>query len=101
MVGDSLRFVPLPTLDGWLFTTAPNAGFSANSFALKLFGSTWVVYENPTRHATFGPDAVAPLSFDLHYNDGRRMFHSGSWLPTRLALDLRECKLSRLVIHLA
>lgn len=101
MAGDALRFVPLPTLAEWLFTTVPTAGFGANSFALKLFGCTWVVYENPSRHATFGPDEVAPVRFDLYYNDGRNYSHSGSWLPALLALDLRECRLSRLVIHLA
>ncbi|HUX82115.1 MAG TPA: hypothetical protein VMV35_04700 [Halothiobacillus sp.] len=72
MVEDALRFEPRPTLAEWLFTTEPNDDFGTDSFGLKLFGQTWVVYENPGRHATFGADAVAPVRFDLHYHDARR-----------------------------
>ena len=100
LVEGALRFEPLPTLDEWLFTTAPRDEFDSNSFGFKLFGQTWVVYENPSRRATFGSDAVAPVSFDLHYNDGRRQTHSGKWLPEDMALSLREYQLSKLVIHL-
>jgi hypothetical protein len=96
----SLRFEPCPTLAEWLFTLVADDSFSANSFGFKLFGKTWVVYENPTRRATFGPDAVAPVRFDLYYADGRQLTHTGSWLPADLALHLREYQLSRLVIHL-
>jgi hypothetical protein len=101
LVDGALRFEPLPTLVEWLFTTVPGGGLSANSFAFKLFGQTWIVYENPARLATFGADAVVPVRFDLHYSDGRRLSHNGSWLPAELALRLRELQLSKLVIHLA
>ena len=100
MVEGVLRFEPLPMLAEWLFTTAANGEFNANSFGFKLFGQTWVVYENPSRRATFGTDAVAPVSFDLHYNDGRRQTHNGQWLSEDMALSLREGHLSRLVIFL-
>ena len=98
---DALRFEPHPTLAAWLFTTTPRGEFGKNNFAFKLFGQTWVVYENPTRRDTFGIDAVAPVRFELHYIDGKRQSHQGSWLPELLALDLRECRLSKLVILLA
>jgi hypothetical protein len=100
LVEGGLRFEPRPTLAEWLFTRDADENFSANSFGFKLFGQTWIIYENPTRRATFGPDAVAPVSFDLHYTDGRQHTHSGSWLPAVLALHLREYQLSKLVIHL-
>ena len=100
LVDGLLRFEPMPTLAAWLFTTTASAEVSAHCFGFKLFGKTWVVYENPTHADTFGPDAVVPVGFDLHFADGVRQSHSGSWLPADMALSLRDCQLSRLVIHL-
>lgn len=100
LVDGSLRFDPVPTLAAWLFTTIASAEVSAHSFGFKLFGKTWVIYENPTQGTTFGADAVAPVGFDLHFADGGRQSHRGSWLPADMALSLRDCQLSRLVIHL-
>jgi len=77
------------------------AGFGANSFGFKLFGRTWIVYDNPGRRATFGLGAVAPVSFELHDDDGRVRNHAGPWLPQDMAAELRAAKLSRLVIRLA
>jgi hypothetical protein len=85
----------------WLFTTAPTSGFGPDSFGFKLFGQTWLVYDNPKHCATFGAGAVAPMSFDLHYSDGRRLAHAGHWLPEDLTVDLRDRKLHSLVVHLA
>ena len=80
---------------------APSAsGFGPGCFGLKLFGTTWVVYDNPARRSTFGADGVAPTAFELSYPDGRRLTHAGRWLPEALALDLRECRLTSLVIRL-
>ncbi len=101
VVDGVLRFEPRPTLADWLFTTGPQAGFGAGSFGFKLFGSTWVVYDNPTGRATFGPAAVAPVGFELHYRDGTSRAHDGAWLPEALALHLREARLASLVIRLA
>jgi hypothetical protein len=100
LVGGALRFAPQPVLADWLFTTAPTGGFTADSFGFKLFGHTWVVYSNPARRSTFGPGAVAPVHFELNYLDGNRQLHQGRWLPKDLALNLRDGKLSSLVIGL-
>jgi hypothetical protein len=100
LVGGVLRFAPQPVLADWLFTTTPTAGFAADIFGFKLFGHTWVVYSNPGRHNTFGPGAVAPVRFELNYVDGNRQLHQGRWLPKDLALNLRDGKLSSLVIGL-
>ena len=100
VVDGALRFEPRPTLAEWLFTADPQAGFGAGSFGFKLFGSTWVVYDNPARRATFGPGAVAPVSFELNHLDGTQQAHAGAWLPEALALPLREARLASLVIRL-
>jgi len=101
VVDGALRFEPRPMLADWLFTTQPEGGFGAGSFGFKLFGRTWVVYDNPTRRATFGPAAVAPVSFELHYRDGTLLAHHGAWLPEALALHLREGHLASLAVRLA
>ena len=99
-VDRELRFAPRPTLADWLFTPHDAAASRPDSFGFKLFGSTWVVYENPLRRSTFGAQAVAPVSYQLNYADGSQREHEGAWLPQELALDLREQRLSSLVISL-
>ena len=100
VVDGALRFEPRPVLADWLFTNQPTAGFGANSFGFKLFGQTWIVYDNPKQCATFGPGAVAPAAFELRHADGTRHSHAGRWLHADQALALREGKLASLVIHL-
>ncbi len=100
LVDGALRFEPRPMLADWLFTTLPTEHFSADGFGFKLFGQTWIVYQNPSRRPTFGPHAVAPVSYQLNYLDGRRCTHHDSWLPQAMALDLREQGLASLVIQL-
>ena len=97
---DALRFTPRPTLADWLFTEQPASGFGPNTFGFKLFGSTWVIYDNPLRRNTYGQNAVAPVAFELRYTDGTQSTHTGSSLPGDMAHDLRDCKLSALVIKL-
>ena len=99
-VDGALRFEPHPTLADWLFTAAPTSGFGPDSFGVKLFGQTWVVYDNPKRRSTFGLGAVAPVSFELHFADGSRATHAGGWLPEHQALALRDGQLHSLVIGL-
>ncbi len=100
MTDGALRFEPRPVLADWLFTETATSSAAANSFGFKLFGNTWVVYENQKRRSTFGPDSVTPTAYKLHYADGSVRQHSGAWLPTSLALDLRESKLTQLTIQL-
>jgi hypothetical protein len=95
-----LRFKPQPVLADWLFTSQVSGGFDANSFGIKLFGHTWVVYNNPKRQSTFGPGSVSPVAFELTYADGTTQTHTGDWLPEPLARDLRDGKLQSLVIVL-
>lgn len=95
-----LRFKPQPVLADWLFTSQTIDGLDANSFGFKLFGKTRVVYSNPQRKGTFGPDAVVPVSFTLTYANGSTHMHRGAFLPAPFARDLRECQLQKLEIGL-
>lgn len=99
--GGALRFAPAPVLADWLFTKQPTDGFAADCFGFKLFGHTWVVYSNPSRKNTYGPDAATPIAFELSYADGQQVTHTGAWLPEGLALDLRQGHLASLLITLA
>jgi hypothetical protein len=100
VVGGALRFEPRPVLAAWLFTTQPGQQFGSDSFGFKLFGQTWIVYENPLRRDTFGIGAVGPVSFALHHADGTHSAHGGPWLPAGLASALRDGSLSSVVIRL-
>ena len=100
VVDGALRFEPRPVLADWLFTNRPTGEFGADSFGLKLFGKTWIVYDNPKRCATFGPGAVAPALFELRHANGTRQTQAGNWLPADQALALRDGKLASVVIHL-
>jgi len=95
-----LRFQPRPTLAGWLFTDPEPGACGSNCFGIKLFGTTWVTYLNPSRHDTFGTDAVAVRSFQLEYADGTTFDHAGEWLPDGPAGDLRDGKVTRVLITL-
>jgi hypothetical protein len=101
VVDGAVRFEPRPVLADWLFTTDAAGDLGPSCFGLVLFGKTWVVYDNPERKPTYGDDAVAPVSFELRYGDANVVRHSGAWLPESMALDLREGRLTRLMIHLA
>jgi hypothetical protein len=95
-----LQFKPKPVLADWMFTSQATGGFAANCFGLKLFGHTWVVYNNPRRQNTFGHDAVQPVAFELTYADGTKQTHTADSLPEPLARHLRDGKLQSLVITL-
>ena len=75
-------------------------GSGPGCFGFKLFGQTWVVYDNPANRSTFGVDGVAPMAFELSCPDGHQLTHAGRWLPEALALDLRESRLTSSVIRL-
>ncbi len=95
-----LRFEPAPTLARWLFTTKAEGKFEKNTFGLKLFGKTWVIYDNPSKRDSYGGKGLSPVHYALRYEDGREISHQGNYLPENLALDLRDGKLSRLTITL-
>jgi hypothetical protein len=95
-----LLFKPKPVLADWMFTSQATAGFAANSYGFKLFGHTWVIYNNPRRQNTFGHDAVQPVAFELTYADGTKQARTADSLPEPMARDLRNGNLQSLVITL-
>ncbi len=96
-----LRFEPAPLLAKWLFTTKAESEFGKDTFGLKLFGKTWLVYHNPSKRDTYSGKGVRPKSYTLRYDDGQEIVHAGSYLPETLARDLRDGKLQRLTVELA
>jgi hypothetical protein len=98
--GGELRFEPKPTLARWLFASKADGEFEKNSFGLKLFGKTWLVYHNPSRQDTFSGKGLLPLRYRLRYEDSHETVHEGAYLPDALARDLRDGKLARLDVEL-
>jgi hypothetical protein len=92
-----LLFRPEPVLSGTFFTATEQRvdpfGTSeilpAGSAACALFGSTLLVYLNPSRRDCFGPDAVAPCRFLLYPRDGGTTAVEGPHLESREAEALR------------
>jgi len=101
MVDGGLRFAPEPVLADWLFTTHSTPDVKRDMYGFKLFGKTWIFYHNPKRKSTFGPGAVSPKRFEIHYEDGRTRPHDGPYLPNEQAHELRDLKISRLIITLS
>ena len=100
-VGGQLRFEPSPTIAKWLFTKKAEGDFEKDTFAVKLFGKTWIVYYNPQKRDTYAGKGLRPVRYRVRYENGRELVHEGKSLPDRLARDLRQGQLSRLTIDLA
>lgn len=99
-VNDELRFSPKPTLAGWLFTQKAEAGFAKGTFAVKLFGRTWLVFENPSRKDTFSGRGLQPAAYRCLFTDGGEERHEGAFLPNTLARALRDGKLTSVTVEL-
>jgi len=99
-VNGELRFEPTPTLARWLFSKKAEGEFGKDTFAFKLFGRTWVVYQNPSRRDTFSGQELHPVRYELEYQDGKTQVKEARFLPDPLASDLRDGRLLRLVITL-
>ncbi len=113
MVDGRLRFSPQPRLADWLFTRQPESrmitcldgsqqqvDFAADTFAARLFGSVLVVYHNPSRRSTFGPEAVAPKAIKLTGTDGRVETIEQGFVEAPAAEAIRERKVERIDIQL-
>lgn len=68
----------------------------ADSLATTLLGTILLVYHNPRRLSTFGPDAVRPVSLRI---DGEE--HTVSQLRGELAERIRSRKVSRIDVELS
>jgi hypothetical protein len=100
VVQGELRFEPRPTLAGWLFRQKGSGDCGKNSFGFKLFGKTWIIYNNPSRRNTYGEKPMLPKRYKVRRTSGEEMVHEGSYLPNALARDLRAGHLDRIIIDL-
>lgn len=99
-VNGELRFVPKPTLAGWLFSRKAQGVWPKGTFGVKLFGTSWVIFENPSRKDTFAGKGLHPTSFLVRFHDGREERFEGPYLPEAPSLDLRDGKVSYVLITL-
>jgi hypothetical protein len=95
-----LRFEPTPTLAKWLFASDGDEKFGKNTFGIKLFGKTWIVFHNPSQRDTFVGKGLHPINYRLLYEDGRDTVHKGQYLPDGPSRDLRDGKLQSVTIEL-
>jgi len=103
-----LRFRPAPALAGSFFTTQAQCvkpfdteeSIESGSAVCTLWGSTLLVYLNPARRDTFGPDGVRPVGFVLHARDGSTRAVEGRYLAAADAEALRAGTLRRVDVML-
>lgn len=107
------RFRPRPILPDWLFTSAPRKvtlqteesqvelDLPAGTFASRLFGGGLLIYYNPQRKPTFGPEAAKVVRFVLTDREGRQTCFEGDTLPAAESRGLREGRYVRVEITLA
>ncbi len=103
---DTLHFQLEPVLPGEWFTTQPETiswqgekvEIPVNAFACALLGNTLLVYHNPTRANTFGPNAVRPVDYVL---DGCSCERQAAGLAGELAERVRARAFTRIDVHLA
>lgn len=103
-----LAFRPQPGLSKTFFsteeTTATPFGeaetLPRDSVACALLGNTLLVYLNPERRDTFGPDAAVPRSFRLYGRDGAVRDAEGDRLAAADAEALRGGAVRRVDIRL-
>jgi hypothetical protein len=103
-----------PRLPAWMFTeqagvvrraredgTSEEIALSAGSCAALFLGHCLVIYENPRRKATFGPDAARVVGYRVCYADGREFAVTGAVLGQEHALALRSGAVARLFVSLS
>lgn len=101
--GSELVYAPEPALRGDFFTEEAQevevqfcptqsrvVSIPANAFAYRFLGSTLVVYHNPERRDTFGPDRVHIHGFRLQSAEGKTIELEGSVVSSPLAAQIRD-----------
>ncbi len=106
-----LRFQP--ALAEWLFTRTAvrsrllidgsrrEVEFPANSFSFMFLGSILVTYRNPGLIDTFGPDGVAPTTWEVFDLAGNSQVFQGETLSGDIVERIRDRKVSRINIELS
>jgi len=104
----TLIFRPTPALSKAFFTThkqqinifGHQENLPADSTACALLGTTLLVYLNPSRLDTFGPDAAKPCRYHLQGQDGGLRTVEGSHLGGETAEALRLGRFRRVEVVL-
>jgi len=89
-----LRFKPI--LPGWLFAKDNSDGLKKNGFAFKFLNKTLVVYHNPRRRNTFGPDKAKISQITLRRFGGKKISLSTPHIPPPYSYDVRNGKIERI-----
>lgn len=72
----------------------------ADTYAFNFMGRTLVVYHNPGRRDTFGPNKASIGRMLLHYAGGRPREVAGAVIPSPFAGDVRDGKVLRIDVFL-
>ncbi|MGM0420952.1 MAG: BRCT domain-containing protein [Bacillota bacterium] len=112
--GKELIYAPEPALKADLFTRqsrqvnmqvseqdAVEVEVPENAFAHRFLGEILVVYHNPARRDTFGPDKAAISSYRLTTATGEEIEVEGARVKGELARSIREREMKRIDIFLA
>ena len=106
--GLSLRLEPV--LPGWLFTRKTSSvefvnkdqepdilEFPAHTYAFNFAAGTLIIYHNPKRQDTFGPNRARMESCRLTYHSGKDpVVLEGGAIPSPYAEDVRNGKVQRI-----
>ncbi len=90
--GLTLRLAP--ALAGWLFN-------EQGALECTFLGAIRVIYLNPARASTFGPDAVHPARIVLASQTGTTTEITEAVIPAPLAEQVRQGTIAQITIHLA
>jgi len=108
MEDGELLFRPAPALSEAFFTSqaqrvnpfGTEEAIPAGSAVCTLWGSTLLVYLNPARRDTFGPEGVQPVGYALHARDGGTRAVQGRHLRAADAEALRAGRYRRVDVLL-
>ncbi|MGG1612974.1 cellobiose phosphorylase [Paenibacillus sp. FSL K6-2441] len=89
-----LRLALNPHLPGWLFDEQGEVSF-------RFLGTTEVVYRNPQKKDTYGPDAAALRRLVVQKHDGTELAVEGAVIDGELAEEVRSGKVRRIEAELA
>lgn len=89
-----LRLMLNPLLPGWLFDDRGEVSF-------RFLGTTDVVYRNPQKKDTYGPDAAAIRRLTVLKQDGAEQVIDGPNIDGPLAEDIRSGAVRRIEAELA
>lgn len=84
----------------WVSGVTKTYELSANVYAAKFLSKTLVVYHNPNRKKTFGPDVARIVRIDLTGWDGSRTSFDGAVIPSEWAEKVRKGLAERIDVEM-